>query len=538
MSKTKSYAILGLLLFVGLLIRLYHNTDISLWHDEAFSALLIRYPWGEMFYRIGLDVHPPAYYVALRLWHYVLGDSLLALRGFSVFFGLATAWAGYLLVKSMTKESLPGLITAAFILFNPFQIEYATEARMYTFGAFLAVFAAYLLVKALESSKLDAPKLKQAFFWTSFGLAASLAALTHYYLLFSVAALCLYGLLYHIYHFRTKVKSYFFLLASYVLIALVFLPWLQWFFFQYKQVGAGYWIPPMTKWSIPTTLWQILIGTGVDIQKFSSQLLVTAITILVIIILGLLIKSKIAHKWMLIFGFLAPFGGSFLFLLLALLKGSNSSVYLVRYFLYASGFLSAILALVLTQLRYKKIATILAIALVAINIYTYNNYWQELKISEKTGMATIAKLLIQEVKPEDKLLVASSFEYFNLKYYLASPSRPSISLTTSTPDQRTICISDCLEFSKTPRPFLYSGGKTSIKQMSHFEGTAILTDSDLYPNFNDVPPQTTVWLVWTNGFGGSKPQIPASWTEVNESQFAEIRPYVGTWIYVTKYFVN
>jgi hypothetical protein len=29
-----------------------------------------------MMYRIGLDVHPPLYYITLRFWHYLFGDGI------------------------------------------------------------------------------------------------------------------------------------------------------------------------------------------------------------------------------------------------------------------------------------------------------------------------------------------------------------------------------------------------------------------------------------------------------------------------------
>ena len=85
---TNNFSLIGITL-VGLLFRLYNLTGISLWHDEAFSALLIKYSWSEMMYRIGLDVHPPMYYIFLRIWTDVFGHSLFALRGMSVFFGVA-----------------------------------------------------------------------------------------------------------------------------------------------------------------------------------------------------------------------------------------------------------------------------------------------------------------------------------------------------------------------------------------------------------------------------------------------------------------
>src|SRR3989338_4902362 len=67
------------ILIISALSLFYNNTALALWHDEAFSALYIRYPWGEMMHRIGLDVHPPLYYWVLRVWSYGAGDSLLSL---------------------------------------------------------------------------------------------------------------------------------------------------------------------------------------------------------------------------------------------------------------------------------------------------------------------------------------------------------------------------------------------------------------------------------------------------------------------------
>src|SRR5688572_20559441 len=83
---------------LGGLLRFYHNTAVALWHDEAFSALYLRYSWGEMMHRIGLDVHPPLYYWVLRIWSYVFGSSLLSLRSLSILFGILTIYAGYLFV--------------------------------------------------------------------------------------------------------------------------------------------------------------------------------------------------------------------------------------------------------------------------------------------------------------------------------------------------------------------------------------------------------------------------------------------------------
>lgn len=526
----KKYWTIVLILLVGTVLRFYHNTDISLWHDEAFSALLIKYPWGEMFYRIGLDVHPPAYYIFLRLWHYIFGDSLLSLRGFTVFFSVGTIWAVWVFTKEAFKDGKYAIWAALLVALNLFQIQYATEARMYTMGAFFAVLAAYFLAKALhlqkhiyQDSKNQIPNLPDFFknrkkmLWNylSFVISVIVLIYTHYYLLFTAVAICFYGLVYLYFHHEGGVKKYLYILFSFVLIILSYLPWLKTFLFQYKQVGAGYWIPPMDRWSIPSTLWTLLIGIGHDINNPTTQKLLILCALLVIYFLyKFLRKTQSFEKWLVIFAVLAPFGGALLFYLLAKMKGSNSSVFLVRYFLYTSAFLSIALAVWLKQIKIKTIGYLLVAVYAIANLFAFNNYWRQLDVKNKPGMAAAVKYIKANIEPRHKLYVGSSFMFFNLKYYLG-------------------------QYNISNLPLLFSGGNIDVKNLPHFAGTAILTNHDLLPVFNqEVKNGDTVWLVWTNGFGSNKPEIPRNWTQVTEKSYAEIRPYVGTFVYITEYKVN
>lgn len=552
MTKFKIALTLVGILLLGTFLRFYHNLDISLWHDEAFSALLIKYPWGEMIHRIGLDVHPPIYYIVLRLWSYLFSDSLLALRGFSVFFGLAAAMAGYGFVKAAFKSEKGALIAALLIAVSPFQIQYATEARMYTFGAFLAVLAAYFLVKALNRVTSDKVRVTGTYY-ILFGVTSGLAALTHYYLLFTVAALCFYALCWHVYHYRTNFRKYYLLLAAYVLTALVFAPWLKWFFFQFKQVGAGYWIPPMDMWSIPTTLWQMLLGIGIDISHKPTQLLVVLTTIFSIyFLICFLRKTESPHKWLVALALIAPFAGSIAFALLAKLKGETSSVYLIRYFLYASTFYTIALAMWLANIRRTIVAYVLLIIYIFCNFGAFIHYWQDLKVTEKPGMNAAVHYLQSHAHPTDHLIAGTSFEFFNLKYYLSqipAPVGPAAGPQTMT--SKSYTLEDLSDDAPRPtpdapetiqywsKPVLFTGGSTSVHDLPHFAGTAILTDADLLPHFEDsAKTGDTAWLVWTNAFGSNKPTVPANWKQVDEKGFAEVRPYVGTWIVVTQYEVE
>ncbi|MCX6797516.1 MAG: glycosyltransferase family 39 protein, partial [Candidatus Doudnabacteria bacterium] len=430
----KKYWLITLILIIGTALRFWHNTDISLWHDEAFSALLIKYPWHEMFYRIGLDVHPPMYYIFLRLWHYIFGDSLLSLRGFTVFFSVGTIWAVWMFVKEAFKDGKYAIWAALLVAFNPFQIQYATEARMYTMGAFFAVLAAYFLTKALhlqkdlyQDSQNHIPNLPEYFedrrrmLWNYLGFSLSVIILiyTHYYLLFTAAAICFYGLVYLYFHHEGSIKKYLYILISYLLIFISFIPWLKTFLFQYKQVGAGYWIPPMDRWSVPSTLWTLIIGIGHDINNPTTQKLLILITLFTFYFLyRFLRKTQSFEKWLVASCVLAPFGGALLFYLLARMKGSNSSVFLVRYFLYTSAFLSIALAVWLKEIKIKIVGYFLFAVYLIANLFAFNNYWHQLNIKTKPGMSAASKYLKANLEPQHKLYVGSSFIFFNQKYYL------------------------------------------------------------------------------------------------------------------------
>jgi len=528
----KKYLPIIAILVLGTVLRYYHNLDISLWHDEAFSALLIKYPWGEMMQRIGLDVHPPMYYIFLRIWHYAFGDSLLALRSFSVFFSVGTIWAAWLFVKEAFRDNhRAALLAAALVALNPFQIQYATEARMYTMGAFFAALAAYFLVKALryhtllyDTKKLDMPNLPSTIFdrkkmvWNYIGFSLSIIVMiyTHYYLLFAAAAICFYGVMYLYVHHQGKVfEKFLWLLLSLIVIVISYLPWLKTFLFQYRQVDSGYWIPPMDKWSVPSTLYTLLIGFGHDVNQLNVQKLLVVITIMILIVLYYFLKkTQSFHKWLVLLVSAAPFAGALLFLLLAKLKGSGSSVYLVRYFIFTGAFLSIVVAVWLSQIKYKSLSAILTFCFLLLNFWAFGNYWQNLNIKQKPGLNHAAKYLQANLEPNHKLYVGSSFMFFNLKYYAS-------------------------QLNIIQRPLLFSGGNVEAKNLPHFAGTAILTNDDLLPDFSQgVKSGDTVWLVWTNGFGASKPPIPSNWTQIAEKEYPEVRPYAGANVYVSEYKVN
>lgn len=57
--------------------------DRSLWFDEGYTVMVERLPFADMMHWLAVDAHPPLYYLLLRVWMAVFGDSFAAMRALS-----------------------------------------------------------------------------------------------------------------------------------------------------------------------------------------------------------------------------------------------------------------------------------------------------------------------------------------------------------------------------------------------------------------------------------------------------------------------
>lgn len=480
---------LALSIVIGTILRFYRNTSVAMWHDEAFSALYVRdYSWSEMMYRIGLDVHPPLYYLVLRLWTYVFGFSLLAFRGFSVLFGVLTIWAAYLFVKKAFGSKQLAMLAAFLIAINPFQIQYALEARMYTFGTFLLLISCYWLLRALETKRWKD--------WIIYAVLAVACIYTHYYLIFSVAAQGLF-LLYWIF----KNKNGYQYLGAYGVSLILFLPWLKQFLIQRGRVDKQFWIPAMDRWSIPSTIWKMIFGG----QGIRHLILIIASLVAIYAVIYFIRSIKSDNKWLIVLGLLIPF-------ILSIALSVQTAIYLDRYFVFASLFFTILIAVVVDRIPSFQTRNIITGILIAMIIFAFFKNWYDLNITGKPGMQAASLVVNENAQPADKIYVGSSFIYFTFRYYNHTGIHPRL---------------------------ISSGELSSIP---HFSGTALLNPEDLVLEndiFNnpEVKKDDMIWLLWTTGFGSSKPNVPGIWSPVAEFKYADAPGYKGD-IYVTEYHVD
>lgn len=479
------------ILLVGFILRFWNLTAVALWHDEAFSTLMVEYPITEMFSRLALDVHPPFYYLAYYGWQEIFSNSVFYLRLFSLVFGLVALIGIYMLVEKTFKDKWLAIGASLIAAVNPFLVLYSQEGRMYTLGLALTVFASYFLIRAVREKKV--------FFWFLFIVLASAASYTHYYLFFSIFALFIF-LVYFAYRQKEK-RSYYVKggLISAAFLVVLYLPWLSEFLDQLNQVQESYWIPEMTIWSVPNTLINLLTGGVVAIGESNWWLGVIIIgLILFLFARGLSYLNQKSHQGMVLIlvSFLTPF-------ILAILLSFKQSLYLDRYFIFIVPFYLIIITAGIDSLDIKRYLKLLIVLILAgFMTFSYYQHYQKMEIKSKPGMRGAASYLNNSYEQNDKILVTSSFVYFTFKHYNQTDYDPK----------------------------LYSPG-----ELSHFSGTALLDEDDIVKNFNEIANSgDKVWLISTSGFGDFRPEPPSDWYKVDEKEFVDSNSVKGS-IFIEKY---
>jgi len=493
--KNKNLILLFLVLLLITAYEISILTDMALWHDEAFSGLLPQYNLKEMIYRIGLDVHPPLYYLLLKGWVMILGNTLFTLRLFSVFFGVLTVIVLYLFLKEVFKNQKLALFSSILLAFNSFFIQFVIEARMFTLGIFLVVLSSFFLLKALKNKKWS--------WWLLYALSVSFGLYTHYYIFFSILAQALFLVFWLFgeakFNFANWLKNRNFQLglASYILVVISYLPWLKTFLSQMRQVQESYWIPPLNIWSLPTTFLKLTTGGAIDINRFWYLLVILMIGIIFALFFSLK-KLGGPAKWLIFLMLIVPFLGATAF-------SFKTSIYLDRYFIFALPFYLTLMAGAILGIQNKKLRNILILIAIFGSLISFPIRWSNLKVEKKPGMAETTNYLNQIVSTGEKIYVGSSFVYFTFKYYNQTGIEPKLYVTGD---------------------------------LSHFSGTALLSPEDLIKDFNqEVKRGETVWLINTTGFGNYQPAVPGNWLKLGEKGSQDVYDYRG-WIIVTEYQVQ
>jgi len=138
-----------LILLLAAFLRIGDITEQSFWNDEGNTLRLVQRDSAALIDAAARDIHPPGYYLTLKVWTGLIGEQELGLRSLSAFWGLLAVAGTYALGTRLYARHA-GTLAALLVAVNAFSIYYSQEARMYAQLMALAVISLWVFMQMLR----------------------------------------------------------------------------------------------------------------------------------------------------------------------------------------------------------------------------------------------------------------------------------------------------------------------------------------------------------------------------------------------------
>ena len=161
MSKTAITTTALIILLLATALRFHQLEAQSFWNDEGNSARLSERSIPLIIEGTASDIHPPLYYLLLRGWRELVGETEFGLRSLSAFAGVLLVAETLRLGRFVSQRPAVWLMAGGLTTVSPPLIYYSQETRMYMLLPLLATLSTLLLlvylVQARQSSGLGKP---------------------------------------------------------------------------------------------------------------------------------------------------------------------------------------------------------------------------------------------------------------------------------------------------------------------------------------------------------------------------------------------
>lgn len=285
-SSAYPWVFLALIVLVAGGLRFFRIDAQSFWNDEGNSARLAERSIDLIVEGARGDIHPPGYYLALKCWRGLFGHSEAALRGLSAVCSAASVVFVFLLGWRLFERAAVGLVAAALVSLNPFEVYYAQEARMYAMLALWATASTWALTAWWQAG--DETPERRRWSLAAYVVVAAAGLYTHYAFPLVMLAHSL-GVAAWLWCVRRR-QNVLRRLRSWVLaqagVLLLYLPWLP---TAWHQVTS--WSPPPEAYQFPDVLFDIwrLLNYGHTIP--TRAVLSGSVAAACLVILGLLVPA-------------------------------------------------------------------------------------------------------------------------------------------------------------------------------------------------------------------------------------------------------
>lgn len=215
----------------------------DIWYDEVFTMGLVQKPLKDLFSIAAKDVHPPLYYLLLKLLLLPAGTAsqqVILAKLLSVLPMLLCIVLSYMVVRRWFGTLTAGLFSFL-LLAMPQLAGYSVEIRMYSLSLLLVTAAQLSAYKAVHTGKRSD--------WLLLSVLSLLACYTHYFACIAAVMVYVYAALALLERTSAKTeaektgKKWRSFWLSGLLCAVLYLPWLLLATVgQLTQVSQSYWI--------------------------------------------------------------------------------------------------------------------------------------------------------------------------------------------------------------------------------------------------------------------------------------------------------
>lgn len=197
------------LVAVYVAIRFWSLTGTCLWFDEIFSVHAAEHSWDSILRFIALDlIHPPLFYVLLKVWTALGGESLAWLRTLPVVFSIISIIPFIFLLHELKFSATARLISLLILTVNGSLLKYSLEVRMYSLLLCLGLLSMWLFVRYCLKGKSFVPLL----------IVNILLVYTHYFGWFVIISEVVVVLVF----FRIRLRS---IIGMFTAVTVLFFPW-------------------------------------------------------------------------------------------------------------------------------------------------------------------------------------------------------------------------------------------------------------------------------------------------------------------------
>lgn len=411
----RGLAALAIVAIAALAVRIPYLAQRSVWYDEASSWHLANLSLRDMMDALTRNVHMPLYYLVLKGWMGIWGDSATALRGLSALLGVVSAVGMYFLAREV-RPRLPDsdrdgrgvpLYAGLLVALSAFQVNASIETRMYALGVALTVAAAFSLWKVLASPV-------GRFWWGAWSLLCIALAYTHHHcLLVAASQFCFaWGYAAFASHLDRSTRRRVALRTAIAaaVVALAYVPGMLLLSRQLARVRQDYWTEPLSLSLVSGTFVEFLSPLLKDSQiaDFIGPLV---FLLLCLAALVLMLRPRTSSIFALMLGWLP-------LILAAIATLAVTPVWEGRFFRFAQPFLLLSFALAVFQLPLSRTMRLCCVTatLVGVGAATFA-FWIDRDVPHRPGMKGAIDRIAAESSRGDLVLSTSNIHYLPASYY-------------------------------------------------------------------------------------------------------------------------